>query len=78
MIEDTIRRINELYHKSKTPEGLTPEEKDEQARLRGEYIASVRSNLKSQLNNIDVKNADGTIENLGEKYGNKKRTSHPM
>ncbi len=76
MIEDTIRRINELYHKSKTPEGLTPEEKDEQARLRGEYIASVRSNLKSQLNNIDVKNADGTIENLGEKYGNKKRTSH--
>ncbi|MCI5494253.1 MAG: DUF896 domain-containing protein [Lachnospiraceae bacterium] len=76
MIEDTIRRINELYHKSKTPEGLTPEEKDEQARLRGEYIASVRNNLKSQLNNIDVKNADGTIENLGEKYGNKKRTSH--
>lgn len=78
MIEDTIRRINELYHKSKTPEGLTPEEKDEQARLRGEYIASVRNNLKSQLNNIDVKNADGTIENLGEKYGNKKRTSHQM
>lgn len=76
MIEDTIRRINELYHKSKTPEGLTPEEKDEQARMRGEYIASVRNNLKSQLNNIDVKNADGTIENLGEKYGNKKRTSH--
>ena len=76
MIEDTIRRINELYHKSKTLEGLTPEEKDEQARLRGEYIASVRNNLKSQLNNIDVKNADGTIENLGEKYGNKKRTSH--
>ena len=76
MIEDTIRRINELYHKSKTPEGLTPEEKDGQARLRGEYIASVRNNLKSQLNNIDVKNADGTIENLGEKYGNKKRTSH--
>ena len=78
MIEDTIRRINELYHKSKTLEGLTPEEKDEQARLRGEYIASVRNNLKSQLNNIDVKNADGTIENLGEKYGNKKRTSHQM
>ena len=80
MIEDTIRRINELYHKSKTPEGLTPEEKDEQARLRGEYIASVRNNLKSQLNNIDVKNADGTFtvqsNNLGEKYGNKKRTSH--
>ena len=28
-------------------------------------------NLTAQLNNIDIQNEDGTIENLGEKYGNK-------
>lgn len=70
MIENTIARINELYHKSQK-EGLTPEEKEEQAALRKEYIASVKRNLKGQLNNIDMVNADGTITNLGEKYGNK-------
>lgn len=65
-----IARINELYHKSQE-QGLTQEEKQEQARLRQEYVANVRKNLRSQLNNIDVQNADGTITNLGEKYGNK-------
>ena len=71
-IETTIARINELYHKSKA-EGLTPEEKEEQARLRQEYIANVRANLRGQLNNIDVLNADGSIENLGEKFGDGKK-----
>ena len=52
-------------------EGLTPEEKEEQAALRKEYIASVKRNLKGQLDNIDMVNADGTVTNLGEKYGNK-------
>ena len=32
-MEEKIRRINELYHKSKQ-EGLTDQEKEEQARLR--------------------------------------------
>lgn len=67
-MEDKIKRINELYHKSKS-EGLTEEEKAEQASLRKEFIASVRANVKSQLNNISVEQEDGTIENLGEKYG---------
>ena len=71
-IETTIARINELYHKSKA-EGLTPEEKEEQARLRQKYIANVRANLRGQLNNIDVLNADGSIENLGEKFGDGKK-----
>ena len=68
-MEEKIRRINELYHKSKTPSGLTQEEKEEQAQLRKEYIASVRMNLKSQLDRIDIQNADGSVENLGKKYG---------
>ena len=72
MIEDTIKRINELYHKSQSDEGLTPDEVAEQASLRKEYIASVRNNLRGQLNNIDIRSEDGSIENLGEKYGNKK------
>lgn len=71
MIEDTIARINELYHKSQK-EGLTPEEKEEQARLRQEYIAAVRGNLKSQLDHIDIVNEDGSVVNLGEKYGRRK------
>lgn len=70
-MEDKIKRINELYHKSQA-EGLTDEEKEEQALLRREYIASVRRNLKGQLDSITIINADGTRENLGEKYGHKK------
>ena len=44
-----IKRINELYHKSKTPEGLTEEEKQEQAVLRREYIDSVKASFTSQM-----------------------------
>lgn len=73
-IQDTINRINELYHKSQR-EGLTEDEKVEQAKLRAEYIANVRGNLKSQLDNISIQNPDGTITDLGKKYGNKGKTS---
>ena len=65
-IEEKIKRINELYHKSQA-EGLTEEEKAEQAALRAEYIASVRNNLRGQLDNISIKEQDGSITNLGEK-----------
>ena len=51
--EEQIKRINELYHKMKET-GLTPEEKLEQAELRGLYIRSIRENLRSQLDNIEV------------------------
>jgi uncharacterized protein YnzC (UPF0291/DUF896 family) len=68
MTDEKIQRINELYRKSKA-EGLTAEEKKEQDLLRKEFIASVRANLKSQLNSIDMVNEDGSVENLGDKYG---------
>ena len=74
MNQEKIERINALYRKSKA-EGLTEEEKKEQDLLRKEYIASVKSNLRNQLNNIDVINEQGKGENLGEKYGNKGATS---
>lgn len=73
MEESRIARINELARKAKS-EGLNEEEKKEQAKLRREYIASIRMNLRSQLDNISIQEADGSITNLGEKYGNK--TSH--
>ena len=66
-----IDRINALAHKAKSV-GLTEAEKKEQAELRKEYLAAVRQNLKVQLNNIDVKEKDGSVTNLGEKYGRKK------
>ena len=62
-----IARINELYRRSKA-EGLTDAEKREQKLLRLEYIESVRKNLRGQLNNIDIKEKDGSVVNLGEKY----------
>ena len=61
-----ITRINELYHKSKTKEGLTEEEKKEQLYLRKRYLASIRSNIRGQLDAIDVVNRDGSVTNLGE------------
>jgi uncharacterized protein YnzC (UPF0291/DUF896 family) len=74
MTDEKIQRINELYRKSKA-EGLTAEEKKEQQLLRKEFVAAVRGNLQSQLNAIDMVNADGTVENLGEKYGRQKQGS---
>lgn len=41
MEQKKIDRINELAHKAKTPEGLTPEETAERAALRQEYLNSV-------------------------------------
>ncbi len=70
--DEKIKRINELYHKSQKS-ALTDEEKLEQAKLRAEYIANVRANLKSQLDNVSIQEADGSITNLGEKFG--KQTS---
>ena len=74
MKQEQIDRINELYRKSKA-EGLTEEDKKEQDLLRKQFVADVRKNLTAQLNNIDMVNADGTVENLGEKYGKGKSLS---
>ena len=76
MITDKdIARINELYHKSKN-EGLTPEEKDEQAKLRGEYIAAVRKNLRANLENMSIQNPDGSIEPVKDRKKAAKKYMH--
>ncbi|SDB09019.1 Uncharacterized protein YnzC, UPF0291/DUF896 family [Pseudobutyrivibrio sp. YE44] len=66
--EKDIARINELYHKQKG-EGLTEAEKEEQAKLRRAYIDAIKGNVRAQLNNIDIVDENGKVENLGEKYG---------
>ena len=63
--QSKIDRINQLARKSKA-EGLTPEEKDEQAALRLEYINSVKASLIANLESTYV---------VDEK-GNKRRLTH--
>lgn len=65
-MDERIKRINELYHLSKERE-LSKEEKDEQAALRKEYIASVKQSLQVQLDNIDIVEKDGSITKLEKK-----------
>lgn len=62
-MDETVIRINELYHKSQA-EGLTEEEKAEQKELRRRYIESVKGNLRGQLENMSVQRPDGTIEKV--------------
>lgn len=52
MEDAKIQRINFLSKKERSGEGLTPEEKSEQAALRQEYIDAVKRNLRSQLSGI--------------------------
>ena len=66
MEKEKINRINELARKKKT-DGLTEEEKREQELLRGEYIAGFRSNLQVLLDNVTVRNPDGTTRRLQKK-----------
>lgn len=67
MEQAKIDRINELARKSRRPEGLTPEEKAEQAALRQEYLAAVRASLTAQLDNTVIQYPDGTRKKLKRK-----------
>ena len=69
-MEELTKRVNELYHKSQDV-GLTEEEKKEQEELRKAYVANVRKNLRGQLDNISIVEKDGTVTDLGEKFGKK-------
>lgn len=74
MNQEGIDRINELARKAKA-EGLTEEEVKERDILRKQFIADMRANVAATLNNVDIVNEDGTVENLGEKYAEKKNLS---
>ena len=64
MTKEKIAHINELAHKSKTPEGLTEAEKAEQQALRQEYLADFRASFTAQLENTSIQEPDGTIHKV--------------
>lgn len=66
MEQKKIDRINELARKQKA-EGLTPEEKSEQAVLRREYIEAYKQSLMSQLDNMYILEPDGTKHKVTKK-----------
>lgn len=61
--QEQIDRINALARKSKTPEGLTDEEREEQKMLRELYVASFRESLVGQLENTYIV----------DKFGNRRK-----
>ncbi len=71
MDQKKIDRINELAHKAKTAEGLTPEETAERARLRQEYVDSVLGNLRRELDNTWIVDERGNKRKLSPKEGEK-------
>ncbi len=60
MDDQRIARINELYRKSQQ-DGLTEEEKKEQATLRSEYVAAIRRNLRGTLDQVSFVNPNGSV-----------------
>ena len=63
--QSLIQRINELARKAKTS-GLSPEEKEEQTRLRNQYRAEFRRNLTDQLEHTYVMDENGNKRKLGK------------
>ena len=66
MDEKRIAGINELAAKSRT-EGLTEEEKSEQAQLRAEYIAAYKQSLIGHLENVRIVDEKGNKTPLRKK-----------
>ena len=67
MLQEKLLRINELAKKSKTPEGLTDEEKAEQQQLRQEYLAEWRLGVTQVLDNTYVMDEQGNKRKLEKK-----------
>ena len=66
MEKEKIARINELAKKSKET-ALSPEELEEQAALRQEYIAEIRASFGATLANTVIQRPDGSKEPLKKK-----------
>lgn len=64
-----IERINELSKIAKTRQ-LTKEEEKERKELREQYIKNFKNRFQNELNNVYIKNEDGTITKLEKKNDN--------
>ena len=66
MDKSKIDRINELA-RIKKERGLTAEELSEQAALRREYIDEFKQNVHATLQNVRIRNEDGSLSGLKPK-----------
>lgn len=65
--KEDIARINELARKAKTPEGLTAEERMEQADLRRRYLDNIKASLMADLDNTYIVDEKGNQTKLKRK-----------
>lgn len=72
MTQEKIERINVLARKSKA-EGLSEEEKAEQAALRAEYIQDYRKNFTGILDNTYIQRPDGQKTRLSRNTEKKEK-----
>ncbi len=70
MEKDIITRINELASKKRTV-GLTDAEQKEQKELYAVYLGGIRQQFQSTLDNVSVKQSDGTVVPFKDAYGKK-------
>jgi len=70
MDKKMIERINFLARKKKS-EGLTDAETKEQKELYKVYLAEIRGQFSSTLDNVSVKVADGSVVPFKEAYSKK-------
>ncbi|MBQ7744482.1 MAG: DUF896 domain-containing protein [Ruminococcus sp.] len=66
-----LQRINELAKKKKTV-GLTADELAEQKKLYKIYLGEIRTQFDKTLDNVSVKNKDGSVVPFKEMYKKKK------
>ncbi len=65
-MEKLIKRINELAKKSRE-QGLNDEEKEEQAKLRQEYIRRFRQGMENTLSNVYIMDEKGNKKKVEKK-----------
>lgn len=70
MDNNILVRINELARKKRT-EGLTEAEQKEQKELYAVYLGGIRSQFQSTLDNVSVRQEDGSVVPFKEAYAKK-------
>lgn len=70
MEQNLLQRINELAKKKKTV-GLTADELAEQKKLYKIYLGEIRTQFDKTLDNVSVKNKDGSVVPFKDAFNTK-------